>query len=161
MASATKQRYAVKREVELTFDASTLHCLFTTALEGGIGYWSGASRYHWCHRDGEGYVDDLEGFEAMLVPTEDDTWGEELGAELMAKLHARGVVVDGQLRVDRNVMLAGIELALGEHSHSFWAALMACGLGVEAMTDDMLGEIDAGDCDTIVQLGLFGQVVYG
>lgn len=43
--------------------------LFTTALEGGIGYWSSASAYHWSNDDG---TPDLDGFYAEIEDDEAD-----------------------------------------------------------------------------------------
>ncbi|MFM1966787.1 MAG: hypothetical protein RL134_2512, partial [Actinomycetota bacterium] len=41
-----------------------LHDVFVTAMEGGIGYWSGCSSYRWSLDGGE--VDDLTGFRAVI-----------------------------------------------------------------------------------------------
>jgi hypothetical protein len=65
------------------------HYLFTTALEGGIGYWSNCQEYHWSKSDESAVIqiqssgewkktkvrtEDLDGFYAVIVSSEDD-WG--------------------------------------------------------------------------------------
>ena len=48
-----------------------LHGLFVTALEGGIGYWSVATRYRWSIPGTDGETD-FDGFHAVIEETESD-----------------------------------------------------------------------------------------
>lgn len=117
--------------------------IFTTAIEGGINYWSECSSYHWRNPDG---TDDLRGFKAdindlynLLDPDDDDS---------------------GQPHhVDRSTLVKGYTLATTTHRDRIrWS----CGEQPPlVITDDTDWDYDAGDADVIVQLGLFGEVVYG
>ena len=109
--------------------------LFNTALEGGIGYWSVCNRYHWCV-DGNPEVEDVKGFNAEIVEHED------------AKVHV----------IDREVMARGYRLATTDWKHRIAWSSSEPKLVVGPNTD---WDFDAGDADAIVQLGLFGEVVYG
>lgn len=115
-----------------------LHGLFVTALEGGIGYWSVATRYRWSipGTDGE---DDLDGFHAVIeeVETGEDT----------PPVH----------RIDAACILRGLLhfAAPGDGYRHVRQVARALLLG-----DDEV-DYDAEDADCIVQAGLFGEVVYG
>lgn len=111
--------------------------LFVTALEGGIGYWSQCSAYHWTNDDGATY--DLDGYRAMVIETEDEATPEYI--------------------IDRAVIAKGFGLATGE-----WRDRIAWSSGGKppvVITDETDWDFDAGDADAVVQLGLFGDVVYG
>ena len=116
--------------------------LFVTALEGGIGYWSHCSHYHHTALDAEGHatVDDLEGFYALVFEDDGDETPEH--------------------RVDRSAVAKGYRLATSAE----WRNRIAWSSGEKpplVVTDDTDWDFDAGDADVIVQLGLFGEVVYG
>lgn len=108
-----------------------LHMIFTTAIEGGINYWASVSEYHFENPDGE---DDLVGFFATIHD-------EENGGKTY--------------RVDRKVIASGLQNA--RKAQINWS--------VERpplfFTEDSDWDFDAMDADVIVQLGLFGEVVYG
>jgi hypothetical protein len=110
--------------------------LFNTALEGGINYWSVCNVYHWCV-DGNPEVEDVRGFYAEIIEDEDGT------------AH----------RIDREVMAKGYRLATTDWKHRIsWSSGEDPKLVVGPETD---WDFDADDADAIVQLGLFGEVVYG
>lgn len=110
--------------------------IFTTALEGGINYWSQCANYHWSNPDG---TSDLQGFYADVIDVEDD---------------------DKPYRIDRSVMLRGYERALDGDVDVYWSA--STRPPDPTNLDDIEDyDYDAGDADIIVQLGLFGKVVYG
>lgn len=141
-----------------------LHGIFTTAMEGGIGYWSAAEVYHWCNDDD---TDDLDGFYAVLHPaSEDEGWGifpdkeDTKALRLDLDVITRGVkmfrlyclgVIDEKGGV---LPLKEIEPRLREDSY-WWQFLEA------DMSDGASGDYDADVADSIVQWGLFGEVVYG
>ena len=109
------------------------HNLFITACEGGVNYWAQVNEYHWGY-DG---VDDLDGFSAYLVDHEDDEQVWEL---------------------DRSVVARGWSLATGEWRNKIsWST----GKPPVVWTAGSDWDYDASDADSIVQLGLFGEVVYG
>lgn len=126
--------------VDLKIDAEFLHDIFTTALEGGIGYWSECSAYHWS-KGGPDHEADLDFFHAIIEETES---GED-----EPPTH----------RIDREVILRGLSrLFTGEYRglHSSTAGRI-----MEAAITGNSGRLDASDADCLVQVGLFGEVVYG
>lgn len=162
--SATKTPLSVGRK---TF----LHCVFTTAIEGGIQHWARVHMYHWSNRSGKQVEDDLDGFYAVIrsaeadIDDENDTgWG------------ITGLELEHTLRIDLNVIERGTNLfaryCRGEvNSHgidvpeeqrkpladdAYWRQFLAA----EA-THGEQGDYDALVADNIVQFGLFGSLVYG
>ena len=119
--------------------------LFTTAIEGGINYWAYTDKYHWMI--GPTAVDveepsrpDYRGFYADITEEDPDDG-------------------DGKHRIDRQVITAGYGLATTTYrDRIFWSSGEPPPLVV---TDDTDWDFDAGDADVIVQLGLFGKVIYG
>lgn len=114
-----------------------LHGLFTTALEGGIGYWSECSDYWW----GNSLEDeDLSGFYADIVETGDGDVeiAHKITRTTISKGYALATSADWRNR-------------LGWSSHK----------PPIVPTEDDDWDYDASDADMIVQLGLFGDVVYG
>ena len=113
--------------------------IFTTAIEGGVQYWAEVSSYHWT----KGQEGDLEGFHADLVDleVEPSTPGEHL-------------------HVNRHIVAKGYALACGEfHDKVSWSTDSPPNqFDAEGIED---WDFDASDADVIVQLGLFGDVVYG
>lgn len=114
--------------------------VFTTALEGGIGYWSACSEYRWQKSEpgsgGTRMIEDTENFYAVIHDVEDD---------------------DKQYRIDRDVIKKGIawlkEHPLGNPYHRLAVLDLASG------NEDV--DYDADTADAIVQAGLFGELVYG
>lgn len=107
--------------------------LFVTALEGGIGYWSECSEYHWMNED---RTEDKRGFRAVIHDED----------------HKRYVV-------NRKVMDKGLMLAATEWRDKLdWSSGDKPPLVVTVDTD---WDYDAGDADMVLQLGLFEDVVYG
>jgi len=108
-----------------------LHGLFTTAMEGGIGYWSSTNLYHWMNGDEE----DLKFFAAEIV--EEDT--------------------ERVIRIDLNIIELGLRRAIADHQDTLrWSTEPP-----EMCRHLEDWDYDAGDADMIVQLGIFGEVVYG
>ena len=114
-------------------DRQTLHYLFTTALCGGIGYWSCATAFHWS-LDGE---DDLDGFYADVEETEEDA----------PVAH----------RIDADTILRG--LVHFSQPGEGYRHVRAVARAVLAGDDEVDYDAEVADC--IVQAGLFGEVVYG
>ena len=108
--------------------------IYTTALEGGIGYWAIADEYKWqyLYEDWEkGIVKPLEPDQVLVVlsDTEDDHFKDE---ELTpAKIRA------------------GVKLLIEKHPHMY------------QIINDNEFHVDADGADAVVQLGLFGEIVYG
>jgi hypothetical protein len=116
-----------------------LNDVFTTALEGGIGYWSRCSRYHW----------QVTGSDAVEA------------ADFIAVIHEMGDEDDEDAApvhvVDASVIRKGIRLA---HARGGWVDYQA-----RALRDLTFGKYDEVDfdaitADIIVQHGLFGEERY-
>jgi hypothetical protein len=123
---------------------------FVTALEGGIGYWAASSSYHiWADDNG---TEDHEGFYSDVVDA--DYPPGDPDAEFPPT------------RVDRAVIARGFErVATGEHNmHSDAAGKFAWMLQARlAGKDDYEVDVDfdAGDADCLVQIAMFGKLVFG
>lgn len=114
-----------------------LHDIFVTALEGGIGYWSTCSIYHWS-TDGE---PDLLEFGATIIDTED--------------LKAKPMVINRAL-IEKGAARF-IEVYHDAVNMPYFLQAATCLR--YAKWDDL--DVDASIADCIVQFGLFGAVVYG
>lgn len=115
-----------------------LHNIFTTAIEGGIGYWAACEAYHWS-LPGADWPDDgdLDGFFADIVDFEDNNKKYIINRWVilngLAKIRAGGVSIN---KTGLGIILTG-----------------------DATND--AGDIDAEWADCIVQVGLFGKIIYG
>lgn len=113
--------------------------LFTTALEGGIGYWSQCGKYK--HLDAE-MMNDPSLYFAIIREMGDDDESE----------------ASPEWIINHSVMRAGYHKATaGWRDKLNWSADKPP-IVVDEDTD---WDYDAGDADMIVQLGLFGEVRYG
>jgi hypothetical protein len=107
--------------------------IYTTALEGGIGYWAIADEYKWqyLYEDWENdIVHPLEPDQVLVVlsDTEDDDFKDEQ-------------LTPAKIR-------AGVKLLIEKYPHMY------------QILDDQF-HVDADGADAVVQLGLFGEIVYG
>lgn len=136
-----------------------LHGIFTTALEGGIGYWSVCDTYHWSQKTEIGYpASDLTGFYATLESNEDD-WGVT-EAYISEQGQFQPITETQTLRVDLDVVERGANLLVekvlsGEFTNTYLLQFV-----VAWITNGGSGDYDACGADLAVQLGLFGEVVY-
>ena len=131
---------------EMSKRAKFLSDVVITALEGGVGYWSQASKYRSGY-SGEGL--DEEGREpasAVIHEVNEDESGYSEQA----------------LTVDTKLVAKAFKRIMGKdeipYTSKKWRKRM-----VAAYWDveDGVCDIDAGDADCIVQIGLFGEVRYG
>jgi len=136
--------------------------VFTIGLEGGIGYWSEATRYKW---------EQVDTFNAVILPIS--------GENEVDGVPAWGIWDDDDeretapLRIDADVIARGLGLyrrwVAGEIDYNGKEVPEANrrprpGLAQVVKADDTNyreGDIDAGDADNIIQWGLFGCAVYG
>lgn len=110
---------------------SFLHCVFTTALEGGIQYWAEVGEYHWQIRGVDGKPitprDDTDGFYATIRSNErdledpdDNGWGiDRVFQSTVLDPNAHGVTLvrpgfitpaGNTLRIDLDVVERGTKL---------------------------------------------------
>jgi hypothetical protein len=120
--------------------------IITTALEGGVGYWSVATAYEWFDPTTSGGTatpgpNGTANAYATIHETEgDDAIGPPLLVDVDAIARALGIMRKG--------------------TPEGWNAQdVARCLAASAAND--AGDIDAGDADCIVQVAVLGSVVYG
>lgn len=106
----------------------------------------------------------------VVGPTMKETWtevtiieAEESDAATDAlntewQTNERGEADTRYYKIDHRLIARGIQLAINKRGG---ASEEICATVVTAVVDNDAGAIDAGAADVIVQLGLFGQVVYG
>jgi hypothetical protein len=105
-----------------------------TAVEGGIGYWARIRRYRW------GTLDNMLPFpEVRIVPAEAPVYFTECDI-------TRETIEKGLAKLNDPAVLIGANLR---------GTLLAAAAELDA------GNIDADGADAIVQLGLFGELVFG
>jgi hypothetical protein len=122
----------------------------TTALEGGIGYWSVARRYRW---------DGVPSAYAVIVPTGEydidgvPSWGVWDDAD---PREVAPILIDTDL-VARGARLfvEWLEEKNWDRSHYFWQFVAANKTNYEQ------GDYDAEVADMVVQFGCFGEPVFG
>ena len=129
----------------LTITSQFAHDVFVTALGGGINYWAAVRKYRWMTSDG---ACDLEGFHALVVDAVED---EDDSAQ--AKVH----------RIDRDVVMLGLQRIINGTATCCDRPLGASFTGriAAAVAENDAGALDAGDADNVVQIGLWGELVYG
>jgi len=165
-----------------------LHYVFTTALEGGISYWAQCEAYHWANKNRRpestvmdtDYAD-LTGFYALITPVE-DAWSVDKVFQTQRghsqRLGRPSIIVDGYITqaahcpilcIDTEVIERGVNMLVdgitaahksGDPKAPFSSEYLRSFV-IQWMTDGEDGDSDAYVCDTVVQLGLFGEVVYG
>ena len=109
--------------------------VFTTALEGGIGYWSQCSRYLWSV---DGTLDgQARDFIAVITETEDED----------EPVHI----------IDRTVIARGIRKA---YEHGNWNTYHATALRNLNFGKWDEADYDSDTADLVVQFGLFGEQRY-
>jgi hypothetical protein len=124
--------------------AEFLRDVITGAIEGGIGYWSQCSQYQW-----------LDGDTVNVVVGERD--GDEARAVIHVLNDDESGYVEQGLTLDIEAVERGLKLiregGCGIHTRTRNRLLVA-DRGNDA------GDLDALDCDLVVQAGLLGEIVY-
>lgn len=144
-----------RTELRLEF----LHGIFTTALEGGIGYWSVCDEYHWSNKaDAGNRCFDLVDFYAIIESNEDD-WGVT-EAYISEQGQFQPITETQTLRIDLDVIERGANMLVekvltGEFTNPYLLQFV-----VAWVTNGDQGDYDSCGADLAVQLGLFGEVVY-
>ena len=129
-----------------------LHSVFVTALEGGINYWATVEAYHWRKPDAPADADvdtasDYENFYATVYDHEADD-GDPSHKSL--------------LRIDAALIELGLARIRsadpGIHLHRDYIRNI---FYADAYYDRDDWDLDALEADAIIQVGLFGDVIYG
>jgi len=124
-----------------------LQDVITTAVEGGIGYWSQCSHYQWVHWD-DGRVmvtvgqrgDRTDCYAVVHEVNDDESGYKEEALEINVEVIARGL----RLLLDKQLVNSRMRNSIGQ-----------------ADRENDAGYIDSDDADAIVQAGLLGEVRYG
>ena len=108
--------------------------IYTTAMEGGIGYWAIADEYKWMYLYEDwnnDIVKELDPDQVLVVLS--DTEETDFKDEELTPAKIR----------------AGVKLLIERYPHLY------------QILDGDEFHVDANGADAVVQLGLFGEVVYG
>lgn len=125
-----------------------LSCVIITAVEGGIGYWSQVSEYRW-------WSPTLDGGSAVHADGIPNAY---------ATIHEFGDSdPDNRDLKVRDIGVEDISRAIGIMGKGgvTGASDGWCKRIMQASRENDAGELDAGDYDAIVQVAMFGEVVYG
>jgi len=130
---------ATGKTFELTvtkqYDMQILADTITTAIEGGIGYWSLCTEYKWQDREPHEVLAKVE-IEPELKDEEDE---DEYLIDCSVVQRGLKRLLDGSVQIDHTIM----------------------GYIHQSLGDNDAGMIDAIAADCIVQAGLFNEVRYG
>jgi hypothetical protein len=148
--------------------------IITTAVEGGIGYWSQTSYYQW---EDDGVLTVAVGTlsqdsadrnlreyphtcAVVHVLKDDESGYEEDGRVIDVDLIAKAYGVLRALKADRTSFNGHPALSTPDGEDAHLSVRYRDHL-LKAYREEDAGEIDSDDADNLVQLGLFGKVVYG
>lgn len=141
-----------KYPVQVTLDIyqQTLSDLITTAVEGGIGYWSLVTDYSW--------GDDKPTTVTVHESTDDiDYDGETIDGRHGGQYKADGVFVGPAEMHKALVKICDLTQPIEHLGFEFRTRVMTA----LAQGEDAAGYLDSGDCDIILQIAVLGEVVYG
>ena len=130
--------------------------IIITAVEGGVNYWAQVSAYRW-------HSDVLEGGTAGAVANTTATLHDmEEGGEYVLTIdsiaRAFTILKDATMQHDSRFGEEALHTKDGKRLYLSPSRRKAY-LGASAAND--AGELDADDCDNIVQIAALGTVVYG
>lgn len=106
--------------------------IFVTAIEGGVNYWCIVHKYHWRKKDS---TEDRERFYAEVE--EDDGTSHRITKKTVEAGLKK--IVAGEVKISNGLFK---DIALGNKE-------------LDA------GYLDVASADCIIQVGLFGEIVYG
>lgn len=126
-----------------------LHDVMITALEGGVGYWSVADHI-------ERHPDDRLWYQSFVLYCSDG------GIDPVECGHDESDGVCAGHRVTPDLVVRGLSKAVtaGPNEDIGWHYNRRSHV-IVANRENEGGDIDADDADCIVQLGIFGRVIYG
>ena len=154
-----------------------LHTVFITAMEGGINYWALTKEYHWGTDGGVKIVEDIDQFYAVITSAEDG-WGVDTAWQPKNELAnpRDGVAWSPHLQLEENttltididVMERGVNMLVDKVIPAVQTEDRSCDFSrnylrefvIAWLTDGCDGDYDAEVADIVVQLGLFGELVY-
>ena len=123
--------------------------VITTAVEGGIGYWAKVSEYRWYSPSLDGGSATHEDGVANAYVTVHEREGHDM--ELVSESGTH-VGLDDVASAIATISDPSVVLAL----HNDYRKRITA-----ASRFNDAGDLDAGDCDVIVQVAVLGDVIYG
>jgi hypothetical protein len=157
--------------------ADMLAGVITTALEGGVGYWSQASVYKWWDPNLDGGSAEHREGEPNAYAVLHETQGAERECEVCG---GTGEVKDESGSHSESDDMQECEACYGTGGAPLLVTVEMVAEAMSKIVDgdvnlapDYIGRIaiakarpdeadlDAGDCDAIVQVAVFGEVIYG
>jgi hypothetical protein len=134
----------------------------TTAVEGGIGYWSCATHYRWT-TDGSGDLDKQLPFpEVRIIPAEspEDFDGELAPGVTGTRFVEKGRYLGLEITLTADMLERGLAMfADASKDIDLNAKSRKEVIGAATLNDAC--DIDADLADYIVQVSVFGKVVFG
>lgn len=128
--------------------AEFLSDVLTTAVEGGINYWAAVADYRWWSPTLSGgtaeHSDGLANAYVTVHPADDD-----------ADFEPKTIGVDDIARAINIIAKPGVRPS------PEWMSGESEELIKSASRENDCSEIDAGDADNILQVAMFGKVIYG
>lgn len=121
--------------------------IIITAVEGGTNYWAYVSQYQWSDIDPEqtrAYLADMEEYDEDRTQSPEDHEKEGNPWNL--------VTLDTVSKAFGIIMGPKEDIGLNDSLRARYS---------RAYREKDCGDIDAGDADNIVQIGIFEKVVYG
>jgi hypothetical protein len=151
MSEVTETATKIVVELEVEINPETLADVFTDGCEGSIGYWAQFRSYHWMKADVEdpdsmsvSEMQDVEGFYADIVV--EDIEDEPVAMRIDAKTILRGVLICAK----------GVN-----HAENVCQRTVDVARAIATGDDNWFDEHDAITGDQIIQVGLFGKVIFG
>lgn len=131
--------------------ANFLANVLTTAIEGGSNYWAAVSEYRWGYHDigqsnGQPLPADQQAYAEAVIEDSGDFADEDPDFE--------------PTKVDLETIAKGLGL-LRAGELQYIAPSLRANILLADRTNGDEGDIDAVDADAILQLGVFGEVIYG
>lgn len=145
---------------EIDIPQSVLSDILITAVEGGIGYWARGYGYHWSDERPETTSITVVEFESAAEAFDLDIRYDfsELDDIVENGVHQ----LDGfKWHITTDVIETGIERILNNAGGNAPVGLSGRLFADVSNIDNADWDYDANDADIIVQMGLWGEVVYG
>ena len=135
--------------------------IVTTAVEGGIGYWSRASRYRWGTDDGPFMLRGANPYSWCLLQYDAGPWTDVANEGYPRKVRPSLDPTKGVWAIlDADAIAHAFHLLRKDTDNKLVCAEVRQSL-LAASASNESGDIDAIAADLLVQLGLLGDVVFG
>lgn len=147
----------LKISVEVEPSLELLKDIAITAVEGGIGYWANCQEYKWR----ETTVQAIARMTAELgaPPEPDDIERKDLPFPVLVIEPRNELSEFSVTTVTPELVAKGLQVALTRGAGTC-VGIVLRGSVLEAVVLNDASNLDADDCDNIIQLGMFENIVY-